>query len=75
MSHRVQLRFWIETVLGVLSAVALVMTVAIPDWIERYFGFDPDGGNGSTEWGWALTLAIATIALFFDARRLRSRSA
>jgi hypothetical protein len=75
MTHRQSLRLWIETALGVVSAVALIMTLIIPDWIERIFGFEPDGGNGSTEWGLAIFLAIATLGLFFDAHRFRSRLA
>ena len=75
MRHRQWLRLWIETVLGVMSAIALIMTLLMPDWIERIFGFEPDGGNGSTEWGWAISLAIVTLGLFFDAHHLRSRSA
>ena len=35
----------------------------MPDWIERIFGFEPDGGDGSTEWGWAISLAITAVAL------------
>jgi hypothetical protein len=69
------MRFWIETVLGVLTAVVLMMTVSMPDWLERIFGFEPDGGDGSTEWGWAISLVIATIVLLVDARRLRMQSA
>jgi len=30
------------------------------DWIERIFGFSPDGGDGSTE---ALIVVACTIAL------------
>ena len=69
------LRLWIETALGVVSAVALIVTLAMPDWIERTFGFEPDGGDGSTEWGLAVFLACVTLALFFDAHRVRARSA
>jgi hypothetical protein len=75
MTHHPSLRLWIETALGVVSAVALIMTLTMPDWIERIFGFEPDGGNGSTEWGLTTFLAIATLGLFFDAHRLRSRLA
>jgi hypothetical protein len=74
MASRPALRFWIECALGALSAIVLVMTVATPDWIERIFGLEPDAGDGSTEWGWAISLALVTLALFADARRLRARS-
>ena len=75
MTHRLSLRLWIETAFGVVSALALVMTLTMPDWIERIFGLEPDDGDGSTEWGLAISLAIATLVLFADAYRLRSRSA
>ena len=29
------------------------------DWIERWFGFSPDGGDGSFEW---LIVCVAIIA-------------
>ena len=68
-------RVWIETVLGIFSGFLLVLTMMMPDWIERIFGFEPDGGNGSTEWGWAIALAVATLVFFADACRSWSRSA
>jgi hypothetical protein len=69
------MRLRIETALGVASAALLALTLASPNWIERFFGFEPDGGDGSAEWGLAISLAIATLVLFGDAYRLRSRSA
>ena len=73
MRNRLSLRIWLETALGVLTAIAFALTLAVPDWIERFFGLEPDGGDGSAEWGWAVALAIATIALLVDAGRLRLR--
>ena len=75
MTNRPRIRFWLETVLGAMTAIVLVMTIMMPDWIERIFGFEPDAGSGSTEWEWAISLAIATVVLFADARRLWLRSA
>jgi hypothetical protein len=75
MTHRPSLRWRIEAALGAISAVLLALTLAIPSWIERIFGFEPDGGDGSAEWGLAISLAIATLLLFADAHRLRSRAA
>lgn len=60
-------RFWVEFALCIASGALTALTVAWPDWIERIFGFEPDGGYGSTEWGLVLTLAgftVAFIALF-----------
>ena len=75
MTHRLSLRMWIETILGVVSAIVLIMTLIMPNWIERIFGFGPDGGDGSAEWGLVIFLVVVTLVLFFDANRLRSRLA
>lgn len=75
MKHRPSLRLRIEIVLGAVSAALLALTLAVPNWIERFFGFEPDGGDGSAEWGLAISLALATLVLFGDAYRLRARLA
>lgn len=54
-------RFWIEFALGIASGILTALTAVWPDWIERIFGFDPDAGSGSTEWGLVLTLAGVTV--------------
>ena len=63
-------RFWFETILGIVSAAALALTLAVPDWFERLFDLAPDGGDGSAEWGLAAALAVATVMLFADAGRI-----
>ena len=73
MTH--QKRFWLEAALGVMSAVMLMITLTMPDWIERFVGVVPDGGSGSTEWQWATALALAALALLIDARRMHLRTA
>ena len=75
MTHRSLVRLRIETTLGMVSAALLALTLAIPNWIERFFGFEPDGGDGSAEWELAISLAVATLVLFGDAYRLRARMA
>ena len=55
-------KFWIQSVLAWASASCLVLTVFEPDWIEQFFGFEPDGGDGSAEWGLTLALLLATCA-------------
>jgi hypothetical protein len=52
-------RFWIEAGSAGMSALALVLTVVWPDWIELVFGIDPDHHSGSAEW-----LIVAVCALF-----------
>jgi hypothetical protein len=75
MKIRLPLRFWIETAFGVASAVVLAMTLVWPDWIERIFGLEPDAGDGSAEWGWAVAFAVAALVLFADAGRTWWRTA
>jgi len=67
-------RFWIESALSCVSAACLALTLAWPQWIEGIFGVDPDGGDGSTEWGWTLALAVATVGCIASARRTWKRA-
>jgi hypothetical protein len=57
-----RMRFWLEAILGVISAALLVLTLLVPDWIEAVFGIEPDEGNGSLEWAIAGGLLAVTIA-------------
>jgi hypothetical protein len=50
-------KFWVETAMGLFSAVLLAITVLVPEWFERLFDSTPDAGDGSTEWRLALSLA------------------
>jgi hypothetical protein len=47
------------TVLSFISLVMLVMTVVKPDWIEEFFGVEPDAGSGSAE----ALITLAFVAL------------
>lgn len=57
----VRLRFWLELAMAIGSGALLLLTVALPDWIEVVFGIDPDAGNGSLEWMITLVLAATTL--------------
>jgi hypothetical protein len=50
------------------------LTAIWPDWIELLFDADPDGGNGSAEWGIVIAFAAAAIIFAvlarFEYRRL-----
>jgi hypothetical protein len=70
MKNRLPLRFWVGTALAASSAAVLAMTLAWPDWIERIFGLEPDGGDGSAEWGWAIAFAVATVIFLTDVGRI-----
>ncbi len=54
-------RWRVEAVLGMVFAVAAVVTAAFPRWIEAA-GIEPDGGSGSTEWGVVAVLGLAAGA-------------
>jgi hypothetical protein len=69
MRPSLPMRFWVEVALGLVSAAVTALTIVWPDWIERLFGFEPDGGNGSTEWGFALSLVMVTIVFCMFAGR------
>jgi hypothetical protein len=65
----VVLRARIEIVLSALLGTATIVTAVWPTWIEGLFGFEPDGGNGKTEWWIVAVLAVITIAAAALARR------
>jgi hypothetical protein len=53
-------RFWCQIAATVLCAALLVLTLAVPQWIEVLIGVEPDGGSGEAEWGIVQTLAAVT---------------
>ena len=63
------LRVRIEIVLSALLGVATIVTAVWPEWIEDVLGFDPDGGNGTTEWLIVAALAVITLAAAVLTRR------
>ena len=60
---RLRRRFWVEAFLASAASIALLLTLALPEWIEEVFGADPDGGNGSAERLITITLALATVVV------------
>jgi hypothetical protein len=56
-------RFIAEVCAGVATAIATLLTLLVPEWIEVVFGVDPDHGDGSLEWLIAGAFALATVAL------------
>jgi len=63
MNEQPRMLFWFELGLSILSAAALVLSVLSPQWIESFLDFEPDGGDGSSEWGVTVSLLLATIVL------------
>ena len=66
--RNVRRRFWVDSVAAVVTGVMLVVTALWPDWIERVFAVDPDGGSGELEWLLVAALALATVVLGLLAR-------
>ena len=65
---------WIEVALAIISAACLAATLIWPHWIEDLTGLEPDGGDGSTEWGWAIGFGLATILFAVAVRRRLKRA-
>jgi len=66
---RLSVLLYVEALMAVLSACALALTLVWPRWIEDVFGLEPDGGDGSTEWGLALVLLGITLTASIGAVR------
>jgi hypothetical protein len=58
-------RAWLATGMSLISAVLVVVTLVVPDWIEEVFGLDPDAGNGSAEILITLGLVALTVVSGF----------
>ena len=69
MQNKLSAAFWIELTLSLISAFLTVLTFTWPNWIEGVFGADPDGGDGSSEWGFTLSFIVATLVLAALTRR------
>ena len=69
LGNRLPMRLWVEAALGLISATLLTLTLLAPRWIELLFGTAPDAGNGSAEWGLALSLAACSVVMFGFAGR------
>ena len=67
--RRTRILLYLESLLAALSAVLCVLTFAYPDWIERAFDVDPDGGGGALEWVIALGALVAALGFGLAARR------
>jgi hypothetical protein len=68
MKHALRHRFWVEAVLGGMTAILAIVTLVWHDWIEAVFGVDPDHGDGSVELLVVLVLLLVTLGLGIAAR-------
>ena len=64
MRNALRWRFWLETVLAIVTGILFVFTLVRNDWIEIVFGIDPDNNNGTLEWLIVGVLLVVTITLF-----------
>jgi hypothetical protein len=64
MRNGLRKRFYPESIMGLLTAVAFVVTLLNRSWIETVFQVDPDRGSGSLEWMIVGGLLVATVVLF-----------
>ena len=82
MRSTVRWRLLLELGLSVGFAITAILTVIIPDWIEVFFGIEPDEGSGAAEVGVTVILLVLTFLCALAARleirglpRARARSA
>ena len=64
MMNALRRRFWLETVMAIVTGIVFVITLVRNDWIEVVFGVDPDSNNGSLERFIVVALLVVTITLF-----------
>lgn len=75
METRRRRRARIETALATVSAALVILTLALPEWIELLTGLDPDAGSGALELAVTGTLLVVTIGFTLVARGNRRRLA
>ena len=68
MIRDARVRFWVECGLAALCAVLAISSVIWGNWIELLFEFEPDGGDGSFEWGFVVAFALAAVVFAVLAR-------
>lgn len=66
---RMPAKVWVELVMGLMSAAFLALALLSPHWMELSFGLAPDAGNGSAEYGMALSWAAVSLLMFALAGR------
>ena len=73
MYGRHRARYWVEIGLSVSCGLLLLLTLVSREWIELFFGVDPDGGSGALEWLIVACLALLTLVFSALAHRERRR--
>jgi hypothetical protein len=76
MRNALRRRFWLETVVAIVTGILIVITLIRKDWVEIVFRVDPDNNNGTLEWLIVGALLVVTITLFilasYEWRRARA---
>ncbi len=54
-------QFWAAVLVGCTSAVLAAMTLISREWIEFFFGVDPDNGSGGLEWAIVIVTAVTAV--------------
>jgi hypothetical protein len=74
MKRTLRKRFWLESLLAVAGGALAILTLVWRDWIEVFFGIDPDDHSGSLEWlivvALLATSMISTIFALYEWRRV-----
>lgn len=68
----------VETITAIVFMALALVTVLVPDWIERISPIRPDSGGGETEWLIVAAFGAVALILAFDVvaalRRTAARS-
>lgn len=75
MHDHLRRRFWVETVMALVSGILCLLTILQNNWIEIVFNVDPDQYSGSLEWlivvvSLAVTVTLVVLARYEWRRRL-----
>jgi hypothetical protein len=75
---RLPRRFWVVALLAAVTGALCALTLIWPDWIEGFFGLDPDDYTGFLEWAIVAALFVSAAVLSLvaagDWRRSRRTS-
>jgi hypothetical protein len=66
-THRMRSRFYVESVVAVVTGGLALLTAFSHDWIEALTGVDPDHHNGSVELLIVAALAVTSVTLVMTA--------
>ena len=66
--RRVRRRLWLEMGAAAMGLMLLALTLMTREWIELFFGVDPDQGSGAVEWAIVFGLLATSAGLLALAR-------